>query len=285
MRNEVKIRRAYDYLRERAKDEQVFTANDLSAATGWTLGTTKIYLSKKFSEIIRKSGNNLTAERRTLDVSYDAFDRLFRQKNNLFVEYKNWVHPDVTTYEFFLPLSCEDILRAALDRLFFKDTVIEKLEQIGLNTLREKFKQSTNESDDDYRSRIADFAGNKFGGYSVSHVNGRFRGPDLMTREDAAEHEKNNGSYIIDETTAVVRFIIPHQATAKEMLNILTEADSPTLDLNDNDIKDEIAQTEWLFSNLFVYTVTQATTNQDQIWLLETGKNHRLFRYVSEDQD
>ena len=278
MRNEVKIRKAYDYLQDKAQSGLSFTANDLSVAIGWTLGTTNIYLSKKFSEVVKRSGSTLTAERRILEVSYDAFNKLFWQKNTLFAEYKHWVHPDVTTYEFFLPLSCEDILRASLDRLFFKDTVIKRLQQIGIDNLHANFQQSAHESETEYLNRVAEFAGNKFGGYSVSHVSGRFRAANLMTREEAGDYEKNDGSYIIDETTAVVRFIFPHQATAR----VIGDA---TLELTDTDVEDEIAKTEWLFSNLFVYAVTQATTNQDEIWLLETGKNQRLFRYVSEDRD
>ncbi len=279
MRNDDKIRKAYDYIQSKALDEQTFTVGDLGTVTGWTQGTTKIYLSKKFSEVIQtRPGNVLIADRRILDVSYEAFKRLFWQKNTLFAKYETWIHPDVTTYEFFLPLSCEDVLRAALDRLFYKDTVIHRLQQIGLESVRVVFQQQANEAEADYLDRIAEFAGSKFGGYSVSHVNGRFRAANLMTREEAANHERNDGGYIIDETTAVVRFILPHQSTA-------TVTGNPTLNLVDEDIDNEVAKTQWLFTNLFVYAVTQATTNQDEIWLLETGKNHRLFRYISDDRD
>lgn len=285
MRNEDRIRRAYDYVQSKAEDGLTFNINDLSRETGWTSGTTRTYISKKLVEVVtNQSGGTLSAasvltvERRILDVSYVAFKRLFRQKNTLFVNYEASIYPDVTTYEFFLPLSCEDVLRAALDRLFYKDTVIHRLQQIGLDKVREVFEVETNESDIDYLNRIAKLIGNKFGGYSVSHVNGRFRAAELMTREEATNHEKNDGGYIIDETTAVVRFILPHQSTA-------TGLSALTLDLTSGDINDEIAKTHWLFTNLFVYAVTQATTNQDEIWLLETGKNHRLFRYVSEDRD
>ena len=279
MRNDDRIRKAYDYIQARASDQQTFTVNDLSDVTGWTLGTTKIYLSKKFSEVIlTPSRGVLAADRRILDVSYEAFQRSFRQKNTLFVNYRTSVHPDVTTYEFFLPLSCEDVLRAALDRLFYKDTVMHRLQQIGMDKVRTAFQHQAGESDADYLGSIAEYVGEKFGGYSVSHVSGRFRAAELMTREEATDYEKNDGGYIIDETTAVVRFILPHQSTA-------TGLGDPELDLTGNGIDDEIEKTHWLFTNLFVYAVTQATTNQDEIWLLETGKNHRLFRYISGDQD
>jgi len=134
------------------------------------------------------------------------------------------------------------------------------------------------EAEGDYLDRIADFAGEKFGGYSISHVSGRFRAADLMTKEEAAKHEKTGDHYIVDETTAVVRFVLPHDATAYR-------ENDPNLTLSNDAIEDERAKTDWLFHHLFVDAVTHATTNQDQIWLLETGKNHRLFRYVSEDRD
>lgn len=271
------IRKSFDFLREKAQNDQTFTTADLSAATGWTTQTTGIYLSKKFSELITKStGGNLRANRDILDVTYDKFSALFKQKNTLFSRYTAWTHPDVTTYEFFLPLSCEDVLRAALDRLFYKDTVVHRLKQIGLQEIRLLFPQNTGEAETDFLNRVATFAENKIAGYSISHVSGRFRATDLLTRSEATQLENAGGQYIIDETTAIVRFILPHSATA-------TKQGDQILPLEDQAINEEVKKTAWIFNNLFVHAVTQATTNQDEIWLLETGKNHRLFRYVSED--
>lgn len=279
MRNDDKIRKSFDYLRDRAADGRTFTVSDLVSVTGWTLGTTEIYLSKKLSEVVEeRSAGVFDASTHILDVPYRSYRDLFSQKNTLFAKYAAWVHPDVTTYEFFLPLSREDVLQAALDRLLYKDTIVYRLQQIGLDSVRGVFEQHSGETELAYLNRVADFAGDKFGGYSISHVSGRFRAADLMTKEDAAQYEKTGDHYIVDETTAVVRFILPHGATAYR-------EDDTNLVLDDEKVKDEKAKTDWLFHNLFVDAVTHATTNQDQIWLLETGKNHRLFRYVSEDRD
>lgn len=245
MKKDDKIRKSFDYLRDRAADGQTFTVGDLVSVTGWTQGTTEIYLSKKLSEVVEeRSAGILNASTHILDVPYRSYRDLFSQKNTLFAKYEAWVHPDVTTYEFFLPLSREDVLQAALDRLFYKDTVKYRLQQIGLDNIREIFEQQNGEAEEDYLNRVAEFAGDKFGGYSISHISGRFRAADLKTKEDAAEHEKTGHHYIVDETTAVVRFILPHGATSYR-------ENDPNLVLADEEVEDEKAKTDWLFHNLF----------------------------------
>ena len=277
MRSDAKVRKAFQFLKERALDGQTFTLQELATAADWTIGNTKTNRSKRLSEVVVSSGDGKwRAKPDLLDIPYDRFVRLFTQKNTLFgAPYQKYVHEDVIAYEFFLPLSCEDILRRALDRLFYQDTIVARLRQIGLSQVETIFGRLEGESDDQYLKRISVLAGETFIGYSVSHVSGRFRADALMSRKDAAELEETGTSYLVDETTAVVRFILPLQAT------VIT-SETGALPLEDStDLESEMKQTEWFFHNLFVHAVTQATTDQDQIWLLESGRRNRLFRFVA----
>ncbi len=105
------------------------------------------------------------------------------------------------------------MLCQALDELFYKDTVGNRLTSIGLDKVAKIFPKGSMESDAAFVGRVCEFVGKKFVGYSVGHVNGRFRANELLTRDEAHEQEKSGKSYIIDETTAVVRFIVPHSVT------------------------------------------------------------------------
>src|SRR6266511_2001623 len=122
------IRLAFDYLRSRAQDQQYFGLSDLIQATGWSHENTRTNLSKRLSEfIVKRPQGRMSSSRTILSVQYSSFVRLFRQKNTLFGKYETFSYPDVTVYEFFLPLTCEDILRWTLDGMFFRDTVVHRL--------------------------------------------------------------------------------------------------------------------------------------------------------------
>jgi hypothetical protein len=49
----------------------------------------------------------------------------------------------------------------------------------------------------------------RIGGFFISHVSGRFRTGPIVSRRDSAAKLASDKAYLIDETTAVVRFIIP----------------------------------------------------------------------------
>jgi hypothetical protein len=263
-----------------AEQQMTFSIDDLAKNTGWAKGSAEIYISKKFSGVIKKTGARYKVDKRILNVSYDRYASLFKQKRKLFVEYSKYDHPDVTIYEFFLPLTLEHVLRQALDELFYKDTVMSRLELIGIDKFAELFNKKRGEKDNEFLKRVCEFASRKFGGYSINHVKGRFRANDLLTKRDVAENEKIGKSYIIDETTAIAKFIIPYEATKG-----YTKESQPELPFEAMDIEQEYKRTEWLFQNLFVDAVLQATTDQDEIWLLESGKKYRLHRYKAQDRE
>lgn len=277
-----RTRASFDYLREMARSQELFTIDDLVAHSGWSKGSADIYISKKFSGVISRIGKKLRVDRKILGVPYDRYSALFKQKRKLFVEYSDCEYKDVTVYEFFLPLTLEHVLRQALDELFYVGTVKNRLECIGTDDVARVFGRKQGESKDALLDRACEFVGQKFIGYSINHVSGRFRADKLLTKEQARKNEIDGESYLIDETTAIARFIIPHEATK---INHYKDDAQTVLKFEDISIEDEMTRTEWLFRKLFVEAILQATTDQDEIWLLENGKTTRLFRYTALDKE
>ncbi len=138
------------------------------------------------------------------------------------------------------------------------------------------FEQEHGVSDDAYLDGLCNFISQKFGGYSISHVDGRFRSADLETKTKARKKEDEGNSYLIDETTAVVRFIIPLHSTEFTVQEAESDTQLP-LSLN---IDKELKQIEWTFRTLFVDAILN-TVGQEQIWVLESGKRHQLVTFVA----
>jgi hypothetical protein len=87
----------------------------------------------------------------------------------------------------------------------------------------------------------------------------------------------NDQKYLIDETTAVVRFIIPVEA-AKRIDPCLPGSFSFEDVAEDGDAKAELAQIRAFFFNLFAEAIVRTVQGEDEIWLLEdTGTNRRLY--------
>ena len=102
------------------------------------------------------------------------------------------------------------MLRNELDALFFKNTIHKKLLTIGLVELKSQIEAHPEESDKNYLDRVVAWFGQQVRGYSISHVHGRFRGEDVvLSIHDAALLQERAGRYLIDETTAITRFILP----------------------------------------------------------------------------
>ena len=72
-------------------------------------------------------------------------------------------------------------------------------------------------------------------------MNGRFRADKLSTLDEALELQKGSGRYLVDETTAVARFIFPCASS------------------------DETSRVRFLFNELFVTAITQLISGEDEI--------------------
>ncbi|MGH9196976.1 MAG: hypothetical protein ACRD1T_14700, partial [Acidimicrobiia bacterium] len=164
--------------------------------------------------------------------------------------YAPTVFDDVVVYEFYMPLTHESALRLTLDSLFYKDAILPRLRRIGIEGLKKHFEWKTTDDDESFLDHVAKFVEGKFGGYSIYHVDGRFRAGKLSTQEEAAEINKT-GRYLVDETTAVTRFIFPCK-------------------------KDEPGKVRFLFKELFINSITEQVSGEDEIWVVESGMRYQV---------
>jgi hypothetical protein len=162
-----------------------------------------------------------------------------------------------------MPLTNETALRTTLDALFFKENIEAKLKAIGVDELAQHLLRNDGEAEEAYFERAASWVGNHFGGYSIYHVDGRFRAWKLATHDEAMEREKQGHRYLVDETTAVTRFIFP---CAEE---------------------DEAELVRYLFEALFARSIIQLINAEDEIWMLESGDEYRvhIWRVDAPDDD
>ncbi len=118
---------------------------------------------------------------------------------------------------------------------------------IGSAALSKKFPKAAGLDDEVYFLQILDFIKDRFVGYSINHVDGRFRADTLLSQDQAAAMQKRGERYLIDETTAVTRFIFPYQDDA------------------------ELAKIKFLFQILFIRSIIQLVNGEEQIWMVESG--------------
>ena len=123
------------------------------------------------------------------------------------------------------------------------------------------FKRSLGKSDDDYLNEIVDFIGAHFVGYSISQVDGRFRAVGILAYDEVAALLKSERRYLIDETTAVTRFIFPY---------------------NDDE---ELDRVRFLFHELFVGSMIELAKSEQQVWMLESGPEQRVHIWQADDED
>jgi hypothetical protein len=153
----------------------------------------------------------------------------------------------VVVLEFYMPLTQEAALRRTLDSLFYKDAILPRLQQIDADRLGSFFGEGEEAS---VLDRATQFIDEKFRGYSIYRVDGRFRAMALKTLKEAAEIAKT-GTYLSDETTAVCRFVFPCSG-------------------------DEPAKVRFLFDELFVSAITEKVTGEEEIWVVESGMRNQI---------
>lgn len=276
MKNDNKLQKAFDFLLAHGKSGKSFKLDELIKTSNWTPKTAKIYLSKKFSDLVEKRNDVYYVTPEILRVRYEDFKDLYRQKQRLFTDYIRKTPQKVLVYEFFMPLSREDRLREALDNLFYKDTIEQRIKEIGVTKIRDELNLSDLNSDDAVIGFVIDFMDNTIGGYSLHLVNGRFRADALSTRHDVVSRPFSKGPYLVDEMTAVVRFILPvseNQELPSQMSLFEPAKDNPNSDRF-------VEQMRWLFLNFFAEAVTRVVKKEDEIWLLESGMRSALYRWV-----
>jgi len=266
MPSDLPQRKARKFLNEHLQSQAQFTRQQLQQFAGWTKRKTfDTYWSKQIKPFVVDVGNGQyrVSEAFRPYMPWKRFQRHFTQVRPVAADYQKTEYERVIIYEFFMPLTNEGALRSTLDALFFKDNVIPKLNAIGVETLKTRIPRIDSEGSDAYLDRLCVWIGNHFGGYSIYHVDGRFLGGSMLSREEAAAREQTGQRYLVDETTAVTRFIFP------------CETD------------DEAELVRYFFNELFVQTIIQLINAEDQIWMVESGMRNtvHIWRVEGSDDD
>ncbi len=264
--------KAYEFLLQRAKSRNEFTTADVARATGWATGTVSTYVSKQWKDLLQPIGGGTHKVRpEFLKITLDGFLELVTQKRTVFSTYERVRFDEVVSYEFLLPLTREEELRAALDRLFFTDTIEQRLSEIGLPQVRRWVNRRRRESRAKFFARVATMVGEMFGGYSISHVAGRFRAGKLADLAGAAKRLEREEKYLIDETTAIVKFIIPLETARTEPIDmgVVRRARKRT-----TAAMREERRIRLLFLGLFAEPVARSV-KEAEIWLLEEAPSGR----------
>lgn len=260
-------RRVFQFLNQRCITQELFTLGEFQTATGFSNSSFKTYFSKQFKDLLEPcAGNSYRVALAFRQFTWPKFrDEIVSQKRKLRRKYHAICHKHVLLFEFFMPLRNEEWLKSALDSLFYKDAVISRLKVITGTELNARFPRK-GDADDHYFQRLCGWVSETFGGYSISHVSGRFKVGCLKSRREIAEAEASGASrYLVDETTAVVRFIFPCGSGSND------EAEK------------QAEQIRWVFEKVFVQTILEVVNGEDEIWLLESGMRHQLHIFKAED--
>jgi len=273
MGDKVNQEQAYLFLRDKARSGEAFTKQDLADFTGWQGQTPGTYLSKHYKAYLQgyRTFGGKKGQYKVLPefkrVSWEEFQELVTQVRYPFASYRRSNYRSVVIYEFLMPLTREDKLRRALDELFYKDTLERRLEEIGVDVLHSIVPQDEDEATAAYKARLIEFIDQRIGGFSISHVSGRFRVDSILSRRETAERIANDRPYLIDETTAVVRFIIPCQSTRNNC------GVDWNLDANGKNtqsaLQTELRQIRGIFFEVFVEALVPSIRGEKLIWLLE----------------
>ena len=245
-------RNVFDFLLEHLDSKEPFLKRDLESKTSWKGQTFGTYWSKQLQPfVISIAGNRFRVSEAFRRYStWERFHQHVTQVRRVAsTDYSQLKFNIVRIYEFFMPLTNETHLRVALDALFYRDSVEARLKTINESEMVRIFPKNAKEDSENYVERLCQWIAQKFNGYSIYHVNGRFRADVLATR---AEVGQKSSRYLIDETTAVARFIFPCES------------------------EEEAALVEFFFSNLFVKAIIEVVNGEDEIWMVETGFRNQL---------
>ena len=274
---------AHDYLSDLAASGKPYADPDMATKTGWTPSTVKTYRGKHWSDwISRDDDGSLRVSPSFSTVTLDQFVEVHGQSTDFYSKYATRrLYQEVITYEFLLPLTKERELKQALDDLFYSDTLERLIRERGLDAFTPQFPELGEAGEHDGMEMIVQFVADHFGGYSVSHVSGRFRAEKILTRVEAGEVLAQTGRYLVDETTAIVRFIVPLQKSKNEYRSGQDFLGAAVVENRAGErgqgVAIELAQVRRTFFLLFAEAVVRTVKGEDEVWLLESGPENRLY--------
>jgi len=273
-------RAAFDFLRNKYNTQELFTREEFQTAAGFSDVSFDTYMSKHFRDLLVK----VTDDKLRVSLAFRQYatwrkfrDNVVTQNRILTRKYDRASYENVVMFEFFMPLRNEESLRAALDGLFYKDSIKFRLKTISAPDLKKQFPPEMIEADEDYLERVCAWIADRFVGYSINHVSGRFRIGELRTHVEVLEQEaRSPDRYLVDETTASVRFIFPCKAQPQNLSTEITGGYKEAL-------RQEASLIRWFFNELFVQSILEVVNGEDEIWLLESGIQNQLHIYKVEE--
>lgn len=282
MSADINQQNAFKFLLDRFTKHEPFSKEQFQTATGWTEGSTfKTYWSKQFKTLLTPldDGTYRVSEVFRRFTTWEKFQNHVTQNRHVAADYTTFTYDTVLLFEFFMPLSNEGYLRTALDALFYKDFIMARLKSAGLEKVKGHIPplESEKANDGAYLERVCNWISSKFAGYSISHVNGRYRAGQLKSMQEAYEAmSKESGRYLVDETTAIVRFIFPCGKPAENKFHSTGEYFDKLVGGGEKETNNEAALIRWFFYILFVQSIVEIINGEDEIWLLESGFKNKL---------
>ena len=270
---------AFEYLKNSFQNGTTFTKAEFQSATGWDDSSFNTYFSKQFKRLLIEIASN---QYRVTEVfrkynTEDLFEtHIVTQNRKVAADYNTLTFNNLIIFEFFMPLTNEGILRSTLDSLFYTDTILNRLKVTDPTSLHQHFQKFDNEEEASYYERLLEWISNRFIGYSISHVNGRFRAANLQSISHSANELLSGGRYLVDETTAVVRFIFP---IGEPSIRQFSPSAAYFDQINSNDAVDNVSEADavrWFFYLLFVQSIVQVVNGEDEIWMVESGMKSKL---------
>jgi hypothetical protein len=257
---------AYDFLRGCGPNGE-FKLSIFAKETDWTESTARTHIKKHYSDwVVGLGGDRFKVLPEFQRITKEQFLKHCSQVRRVFTDYVESRYAALSVFEFLLPMSRETQLRSTLDGLFYADALSQRFEELGSKRLESLLPREVDETNDAYRNRWIEQTSEWFGGYSISLVNGRFRAASLRTRLEAVAHQaETSRPYLIDETTASVRFIVPIPASkvvAGVAGNLTFSQSAAAVTADAKRIRD-------FFFAVFVEAVIRIVNGEDVIWLLE----------------
>jgi hypothetical protein len=263
-------KRLFQFMSEQYATQAPFALAKMRIASGFSAGSFEDYRSKQFGTLLVQTSDGkfrVSHAFRRFNTWQKFRDEVVSQKRRLIRHYRPVGNKRVMSFEFFMPLRNEEWLIDALDSLFFKEQLLLRLHAIKRSELEAVIPRRSDETEDSYLNRLCNWISGTFGGYSISHVNGRFKAGELKTRKEVADSVAMGiGRYLVDETTAIVRFLFP--------CGQISDPEEESTQLAE--------QIRWFFKKLFVETILEVVNGEDEVWLVESGFRSQLQVFRAE---
>lgn len=274
-------RKIHEFLVPKFYSQETFTKDDFKDFVSCEKDSTfNSYFGKKIKIFLREVDDGYKINykfRKCLEI--DDFIDHMSQSEKSHSSYYRISHHNVIVFDFYLPLTKENELKEELNYLFYLDTIIQRLKFIGKTKLIRLFHQNEEESDDEYFKRLGHEIAEIFIGYSINIVQGRFRCNQLLNFDQASERQKHYQPYLIDETTAIVKFIIPvGTGVVEKHFKIWEDPDEVSRDEQILQIAEKIRK---MFRLIFLDAILEIVDGEDEIWVLESGMRTKLHRFCN----